>query len=179
MAFSHAGMFVSRRAAFIGVGAASLGLALAWPVAAQESSPVSMTGHPLVGTWIIHFEDPAEGPAVGVWGADGSFVDAGSGHAGVWQATGPTTALHSWVHVFAQAGNYVVVSGTIEVDASGDTWTQPYTSMVVTADGTVVGGRSAIAYGTRFRPVPEDEMGTPLEVVPTWTPATPEATPAS
>jgi hypothetical protein len=171
---------LSRRSAIAGIGASGLGLAattMASRASAQEASPAPMDVHPIVGTWVLEFEgaptQPAF-PAVTVFGADGSFIDAANGHAGVWEATGETSALHTWVHVFP--GNYVVVSGTIEVDTSGDTWMQQYTVMVVSPDGTVVNQMDASVHARRLRPVPQDQMGAPLEVVPTWTPppATPE-----
>jgi hypothetical protein len=146
---------------------------------AQDATPAMMGTHPVVGTWIVQFEDPAEAPAVGVWHADGSFVDAASGHAGQWEPTSPNTALHSWIHIFPENNNYVVVSGTIEVDASGDSFTQPYSAMVVSADGMVLNTINSTVYGTRFRPIPEDQIGTPLEIVPTWAPAPATATPAT
>ncbi len=171
---------VSRRAALAGIVGGSLGIAVL-PAGdrafAQEASPEAMVSHPVVGTWVLQFEDPSAAPVVGVWGADGSFIDAGSGHAGVWEATGPQTALHTWVHVFSQNNNYVVVSGTIEVDPSGDSWTQAYSSMVVSAGGMVLNTGTGVAHARRLRPVPEDALNAPLDVVPTWTPA--EATPAS
>ena len=65
--------------------------------------------------------------------------DAGNGGVGVWAPTGPRTALHTWVKfVPDNGGAYIAVSGTITVDETGEAWTQPYTAMVVAADGTVV-----------------------------------------
>jgi hypothetical protein len=137
-------------------------------------------GHAIVGTWVIQFEDSSMAPVVGVFSSDGSFIDAGMGHAGVWEASGPGTVLQTWLHVFAPANNYVVVTGTIELDGSGDGWTQAYSSMVVSADGTVVATGGGTVQARRLHIVLEDEMGTPLSVVPTWTPAPPDdATPAS
>lgn len=165
--FDHA---VSRRSVVAGVGVGGIGLAAAMTgrASAQEATPDSMSTHPVVGTWIVRFEDPNQAPGVGTWFADGSFIDAGLGHAGQWEPTGPTTALHSWIHVFPEDNTYVVVSGTIEVDASGDTFTQPYSAMVVGADGTVLDTFSSTVNATRFRPIPEDEVGTPLDIVPAW-----------
>jgi hypothetical protein len=169
---------VSRRSVVAGIGAGGLGVAAAMTgqVSAQESTPGTMGTHPVVGTWIVRFEDPTQAPAVGVWLADGSFLDAGSGHAGRWEPTGPNTALHSWIHIFPEDNNYVVVSGTIKVDASGDNFTQPYSAMVVSADGTVLNTISSEVNATRFRTIPEDQLGTPLDIVPAWGPesATPE-----
>jgi hypothetical protein len=124
----------------------------------------------IVGTWVIQFEDPAEAPVVAIFGADGNFVDAGMGHAGVWEAAGPSTFSHTWVHVFPANSNYVVVSGTIELDETGDSWTQAYSSMVVSADGAVINTGSGNVQARRLHVVPVDQMGTRLEVVPTWTP---------
>lgn len=168
---------ISRRTALAGLSAGGLGMALvstAGRVAAQDASPEAMAEHAIVGTWVLQFEPAPQAPVapvVAVFGADGSFIDAANGHAGVWEATGTTTVLHTWVHVFAQANNYVVVSGTIELDMSGDSWTQAYSSMVVAADGAVLNTGGGNVQAKRLLPVPEDEMGTPLEVVPTWTPA--------
>jgi len=180
MTVNHGTPGISRRTTLAGLGMTSLGLALgASPATAQESSPESVAAHAIVGTWVLQFDDPAMAPVVGVFGADGSFIDAGSGHAGVWEATDPGTVLHTWAHVFAQANNYVVVSGTIDLDGSGDGWTQGYSSMVVTADGTVIATGGGTVQARRLHIVPEDEIGAPLSVVPTWTPAPPDdATPA-
>lgn len=168
---------MSRRAALVGFGASGLGFAVATTrsAAAQEATPTTTAAHPLVGTWIVQFEDPAAHPAIAVWAADGSFIDAGNGLAGVWEATGERTALHTWVFFPPDNSGYVVVSGTITVDETGDAWTQPYSSMVVTPDGTVVNTESGTVRGTRLRPLLENEIGTRLAVVPTWVPATPEA----
>jgi hypothetical protein len=171
---------ISRRRTVAALAAAGLGAAGASHQAvAQESSPESLAGHPVAGTWIVIFENPADPPAVSVWAADGSFIDAAGGLTGAWQPTGPRTALHTWIRVFEEDGTYLVVSGTIEVAASGDHFTQPYSSMVVAADGTVINTGSGTVSARRLRPVPEEEFGTPLAVVPTWMPAPPAGTPAS
>ncbi len=115
-------------------------------------------------------------PVVTVFGGDGSFIDAGSGHAGVWEATGPDSVLHTAVHVFPDANTYLVIGGSIGLDPSGESWNQTYTTMVVAADGTVLNTRSGNVQGRRLHAVPEDEMNAPLDVVPTWTPG---ATPTS
>ncbi len=180
MTADHGTPGMSRRTTLAGLGMTSLGLALgASDTTAQESSPESVARHAIVGTWVLQFDDPSMAPVVSVFSADGSFIDAGSGHARVWEAAGPGTVLHTWVHVFPQANNYVAVSGTIDLNDSGDEWTQAYSSMVVTADGTVVATGGGSVQAKRLQIVPEGEMGTPLSVVPTWTPASPnDATPA-
>lgn len=171
---------VSRRTALAGLGAAGIGMALSTRhAAAQEVAPTSPTGHPLAGTWIVDF--PNHGlPAIAVWAADGSFIDAGNGISGVWAPTGPRTALHTWVKfVPDNGGAYISISGTIMVDETGEAWSQPYSSMVVAPDGTVVSTDSGTVHATRLRPVPEDQIGTPIAAVPTWTPAPPAATPTA
>ena len=68
------------------------------PVAfGQEATPTTMTGHPLVGTWLLDVDadDPANAPEVTVFTADGAYisVDAeGFPNHGVWEATGERTA---------------------------------------------------------------------------------------
>ena len=167
---------ISRRSALTALGTGGIGLALAptaIQVASQDASPESIARHPIVGTWILQFE-PGPGapvtPVVTVFGADGSFFDAASGHAGVWEVSGVTSVLHTWVHVFPQANNYVVVSGSIEIDGEAESWTQAYSSMVVAADGSVLNAGGGNVQARRLHPVPVDQMGTPLEVVPVWTP---------
>lgn len=166
---------LSRRHALAGLTASGAGLVLAaatHPVAAQEASPAPMATNPIVGTWVLTFVEPPMPPVVAVFHADGTFVDAG-----VWEPNGPNTVLHTWVHVFPPANNYVVVSGNIEVDPSGESWTEDYSLMVVGADGTVLNTGGGSVHGARLHPVPPDQLNAPLDVVPTWTPA--PATPTS
>ncbi|MDP9370312.1 MAG: hypothetical protein M3Q03_18910 [Chloroflexota bacterium] len=66
-------------------------------------------------------------------------------------------------------------AGTIEVDATGDTFTSPYSYTLVMADGTVVESGQSAVQATRVPVEPIEAEGTPLAAVPTWTVATPEA----
>ncbi len=172
---------VSRRAALTGLGVsgAALALAAARPAAAQDTaSPAADTvRHPLAGTWIVTFQNPADMPTIAVWGADGSFVAPGNLF-GVWEASGPRTALFTWVTFFEDTSGYLVVTGTITVEESGDEWTHPYSSMTVGPDGTVQIGDSGVVYARRLRPLSEDQIGTPIAVIPNWTPTPESATPA-
>jgi len=75
---------------------------------------------------------------------------------------------------------YIVVAGQIEVDAAGDTWDQTYRVMTVGADGTVVStSPENHAHATRLQVIPEGGMGTPLAEMPTWVPASADATPTA
>ena len=178
------GRSVSRRTALTGLGAGGLGLALTAavrPAAAQDATPGATAGHPLVGTWVMDFGD-GSAPVVNAFTADGIFIDAGFGIAGAWAATGPSTAAFTWVLVTQEEGfsGYVTVSGAIEVDATGDAWTNTYADTTVAADGTVVAtGAPSTASAKRLRVVLDGAPGAPLAEVPTWTPAPPAAaTPA-
>lgn len=167
---------ISRRTALASLGAG--GLALAWSnpgrqAAAQEATPGPMANHPLVGTWIVDpvTASPSNGPAVAHWGADGAFVDAGSGFTGAWEATGPRTALHSFVGILPENAGYVIVSGEITVDETGDTFTQPYATTTFAPDGTVLEQTTDnLTTARRFRPVPLADMSTPLTAMPEWVP---------
>lgn len=173
---------LTRRFALAGAGASavSLGLSELHGVAAQDATPEALANHPVVGTWIVDpvTASPANAPAVAVWGADGSFIDAASGFIGAWEPTGPRTALHSFVGVLPDDAGYVIVSGEITVDASGDTFTQPYATTVFAPDGTVLEQTTDnLTTARRFRPVPLAQMSTPLAAMPEWRPG--EEPPAS
>jgi len=157
----------------------ALGLATTSTVA-QEGTPTTTTTHPVVGAWIVDStsEDPSDKPAVAVITADGTLID-NQGVAGTWQATGPRTAATTIV-VFpgeGEAGPSVVIRGTIEVDEAGETWTGPYSFTIVGADGMVLGSGRNTAVATRVPVEPVEAEGTPLVAIPTWMPATQEATP--
>ena len=140
--------------------------------AAQEATPSVTVGHPLVGTWIMDFGD-GSAPAVNVFTSDGIFLDTGFGISGAWVATGPTTAAFTWVLISQEEdfSGYITVSGTIEVDATGNAWTNTYVDTTVAADGTVIAtGTPSTASAKRLRVVPEDASGAPLAEVPSWSP---------
>ena len=67
----HTTPSVSRRAALAGIVGGGLGLAVL-PAGdrafAQDASPEAMVSHPVVGTWVLQFEDPLAAP-VAVSGA--------------------------------------------------------------------------------------------------------------
>jgi hypothetical protein len=125
---------VSRRTALVGLGAGSLGLALATlPAAAHESMPAAMAGHPLVGTWFVTIPGFVDtlGPSLNVYTADGvvSQLDPSRGHAmGAWEATGERAGVVTLLFLNDAAGgttvfeSFGVVRHLIEADATGDTF---------------------------------------------------------
>jgi hypothetical protein len=135
---------------------------------AQEATPSTMSGHPLVGTWLLdtNADDPANAPEVTIFTADGAYisVDAeGFPNHGVWEATGERTAGLTIVSPGMEdevpfAGTFVV-RASIEVDETGDSFTAQYTGEFITPDG-----RESGEYGpgkaTATR-ITVEEMGTP------------------
>jgi hypothetical protein len=95
---STTGAAVSRRTALASLSAGGLGLALgataALPVAAQDATPATMAGHPLVGAWMVDRvpNDPTDMPTANIISSDGTVSDPIVGGAGIWQPTGPSTA---------------------------------------------------------------------------------------
>jgi hypothetical protein len=149
------------------------------PVAvAQEATPTAMTGHPLVGTWLLDVDadDPTNAPDVTVFTADGAYisVDAeGFPSLGVWEASGERSAtltivspgLEEEEEDGAFAGTFMV-RATIDVDETGDAFTAQYTGEFVEPDGTGTGEYGpGTATATR---IAAEGMGTPagpLEVL--------------
>ncbi len=74
------------------------------------------------------------------------------------------------------AGSYVVIRGTSEVDAAGETVTGSDSVTVVAADGTILVKTRGPNRAIRLHVEAEDAIGTPLAGFPAWTPA-PPATP--
>jgi hypothetical protein len=154
---------------------------------AQEATPSTMSGHPLVGTWLLdtNADDPANAPEVTIFTADGAYisVDAeGFPNHGVWEATGERTAGLTIVSPGMEdevtfAGTFAV-RASIEVDETGDSFTAQYTGEFVAPDGTKTGEYGpGTATATR---ITVEEMGTPagpIEVL--FEEAAAAATPAS
>jgi len=146
---------------------------------AQEATPSAMTQHPLVGTWIVdrHPDDPTEIPTYNVITADGGIIDPTVGAAGVWEATGPTTANFTLTGTIAEVGGYFLVHGSVTVDAGGGTATAAYSGTLFAADGTILDPEAQdTARYTRLTVEPQGTEG-PLAGFPVWTPAS-AATPA-
>jgi hypothetical protein len=166
-----------RRSVLLSVvpGVVTGALAVGRTTGAQEASPDAMTGHPLVGTWIVDRNpaDPSEMPTTNVITADGGLIDPSVGAAGVWTVTGPETADFTLIAIFAESGgSYFDVRGSLVVDAGGDTATATVSQTHVAADGTVL---DQMAQGSanylRLRVEPQDAVGQPLAGFPAWTSA--------
>jgi hypothetical protein len=179
---------VTRRAALAGLGAGGLGVALATTAnraAARDATPNAMAGHPLVGTWVLDPSPdiPTNAPAVAFFTTHGIFADPKFAFAGVWEPTGLTTAAYTFLFVIEEPdfSGYVAARGDIEVDATGDAWTNLGGAMTVAADGTVVAtDPPSLSTARRLRVIAADALGTPMPEVATWEPAPPtDATPTS
>jgi hypothetical protein len=112
------------------VALAILGIAshVTSPIAAQESTPASLEGHPLVGSWVAM---TPFGASAETFAADGSFV-AGypvveqgpmgasyySAGVGVWESTGPRSAHFTAVQAITDANG--VSQGTLTIDGHLD-----------------------------------------------------------
>ena len=154
-------------------------------VVAQDATPSGMTtvAHPLVGAWVIDIsaEDPAGpqeatiAPNVSVFTDEGTVLNAAPGagtDVGAWEATSARGAALTFVGLIAEedfAGS-VIIRATVEVDATGATFSGPYSYTVVAADGTVVDRGRDMARGTRITVEPVEAEGTPAAAVPTWLP---------
>ena len=133
---------------------------------AQEATPSTMGGHPLVGTWLVDddADDPANAPEVSVFTADGAYVNVdaeGFPNVGVWKATGARTAALTFVVPAEDAfADTLVVRALIEVDETGNATTAQYTIEFVTPDGARSGEYGpGTATSTR---ITAEEMGTPV-----------------
>jgi hypothetical protein len=176
MTTSTTGPIVSRRSALAGLGAGSLGLALAATArqaTAQEATPYPTAGHPMVGTWIVdrNPDAAADPPTVVVFTADGVWIDPLVGAAGAWQATGPRSAAWTLVGYDQGSGGYFVVRTAAEVDDAGTSYAGLNTVTIVAPDGTVLAAMQGTPHGIRLQIEPVEAGGTPLAGFPTWTSA--------
>jgi hypothetical protein len=173
MTTSRTDRSVSRRAALAGLGAGSLGVALAAarPAAAQDTT----AAHPLVGAW-RYANDPTN-PAnvsVGAFHADGTYVvvfgDIGTG-IGVWRATGDRTAEATSIKLDTNPDRNVSDPGTItdrvsiEVDATGNALTAATIFTVRDPAETVLFEASYTATATRIE-LESAAPGTPASGTP-------------
>jgi hypothetical protein len=176
---------LSRRTALAGISATGFGLALAATThhaAAQDATPTSMAGHPLVGTWIVDRNpgDSTDAVTAVVYTADSGWIDPLVGAAGTWQATGPHSAAWTAIGLVDEgAGGYFALRTSAEIDDAGMNFAGTASVTIVAPDGTVVTTISGgpMSHGVRLQVEPVEAGGTALTGVPTWTPATP--TPSS
>lgn len=150
---------------------------------AQEATPSSRAGHPLVGTWIVdtNTETNTDAPEIGIFTADGSTFGLGASRwvSGAWDVADDTAGTATLVGVFeGDRSGYVVLRGIHTVDASGDIWTCDCTFTVVGADGSVLDAGSAPAVAHRIPVQGVDLAGQGLTDMPIWTPPM-TATPTS
>lgn len=155
--------------------------------AAQDATPTSLAGHPLVGSWLVDTDTSIEtdAPELGIWTSDGLMIGIGTNaSSGMWQAADERTGLVSFVGVFPDGSGSIVVRGPHTVDETGNTWTAPFSWTMVGPDGTVLDSGESTARGTRIQEdlslaasVPYG-AGTALAVMPSWDPESAEATPA-
>lgn len=147
---------------------------------AAQATPTTATS-PLVGAWELQTQtgNPSHPPSVAVFHPDGTYYESdadGSDGAGAWQMTGPNTAILTIVfHSTDQKGNYAgeaKVRAAVTLDASGNSFTAPYTIELISPDGKSSGQLGPVtATGKR---IVAEAPGTPVGPVPP-----PGATPAS
>lgn len=153
---------VSRRA-LAGVAGGGVALAAAARLGAQGATPPADGAHPFVGVWMVSTEGDDAPPELAVVTADGGFIDyTGEGelNIGVWAPTGDSTADLTLRGLIPGEGGMFVIRVSVEVDASGESFTAPYTTEVVDADGKGTGQYGpSTATGTRLMAEP---MGEPV-----------------
>lgn len=150
-------------AALVGlVGLVALGRAPG--LGAQDGTPATMAGHPIVGTWLGHdVEDPTAPPFQVSFLADGVVIQvdpSASDHVGVWRPTGPRAFALTIQQASAQG--IATIRGVGTVAADGRSFTVAYTIALAPAGGTSTG-----QYG------PGHITGTRLAVEPPGTPVGP------
>jgi hypothetical protein len=196
MTTSNTSQSVSRRTALAGLGAGTLGVALAATVrhASAQDTATEMAKHPIVGTWMAVIRPAPGAPGFAspaIFAADGSQVIAwpitragpdgvtfGSGWVGAWEPISERGIHFTAVQVLSDAaGAYlgtVTVDGYPVVSEDGQTFLDdsPQTTNTIRDPlGTIVqqfsGGGGAVT-GTRIR-VGSDGLpqGTPTPATPT------------
>jgi len=133
--------------------------------AAQDGTPT--VGEPavggdvsVVGSWEIDTDegDPDNPPALAVFHADGTYIELHEREpdgAGVWQTTGDGSV--ALIIVYHDVDENLELQGTIrvranvELDATGDEFTAPYTVDVTAPDGTEAFSEQGTARGARIR----------------------------
>lgn len=150
-------------------------------VNAQDTAPTDLTGHLIVGSWLLDtdVDDPENGVTLATFTSDGFYIhtdqDGTTGH-GIWESTGDTTAQLNFRLVDAEG--LAIIRASVEVSAAGDTMTADYTMEFTDPTGQSTGefgpGR---AEGTRVMVEPMGEpAGTLADLFGAF--EEPDATPA-
>jgi hypothetical protein len=136
---------VSRRTALAGLGAGSLGLALAAPARHAQADQTSLVDHPLTGAWLLTLPG-AVAPAV--FTADGTVTLAwqacGAGSAGAVEFT--TSGVGTWKSTGARGG-YVNVLQVLADEMGAFMGTRSLHCYLVVSDD----GRSFLDDGIQTR----------------------------
>ena len=185
----HLGLAIAL-VAMAGMLVGSRSMTSAFAQDATSSTPMSMAGNSLVGSWNANTNtaDPTNPPSLFIFTADGIYaeVDAdGSTAMGTWEATGANTAnLTAYEHQTDEKGAFagtLIIRAAVTVSADGKSFTAPYTLEWMMPDGTMSGQAGpGTAGGTKIAVEP---MGTPTMTLQQLFQslqgqATPEATPA-
>lgn len=145
-------------------------------VSAQEATPGSLAGHPLVGAWMVdtNTETDTDSPEIGIFTSDGSVFGLGASRwvSGVWAADDDSTGTVTLVGVFeGNGGGYVVIRGLTAVEPTGNRWRcDDCTLSVIGADGTVIDSGSAPAQAYRIPSQGAEHAGQGLADMPRWVP---------
>jgi hypothetical protein len=166
---------VSRRTALAGLGAGSLGLALAATTrhaAAQEGTPAN-GGPDLAGSWrvVVTASTGRTFVTLSTFGTDGTAVTSTqpaqpappgsppgvvffSAAHGAWEATGPTTANFTFVHLRASSEGQPLGTTTprvsITLGADGDTFSGEFVTTLADPAGNVVATLTGTVQATRI-----------------------------
>jgi len=131
---------------------------------AQNSTGDDYSGHPLVGSWLLHTDpEPGAPPSSVVFSSDGAYIEVdgeGGTVIGAWEPTGDNTANMMFTG-YDSDGSGFRVRASIEVAADGQSLTASYTSELIdpaTGNGSGEYG-PADATGTRLT---VEAQGTPI-----------------
>lgn len=136
-------------------------------VAAQDAATTA--GSPLVGVWLVPPTAEDTGSIIAL-SSDGIVVDHETDDTlgtGVWNATGPTSGVMTFVFFMASeefTGN-IIIRANLDYDEATDTLTASYNVTGTTPDGTVVWAQEELSSNTLTRmPAQGPDAGTlPLD----------------
>lgn len=142
----------------------AFGIATSAPVVARGTTSDSLANHPVVGAWMLSADGE---PSVTAFTSDGIVMDSeldGSSGVGSWNAVDESTAAFTLILLATEDDNpmSIVIRGTMEIDASGDTGTLDYSFTVVALDGTVYFSASGTGSATRIPVEGPELVGSPV-----------------